>query len=100
MPELRCIEFATGKVKWAEPGLGTAHLISADGKLIAVTNDGTAILFRPDSEKFTAISRFAAAPDVVRALPALADGRLLIRQTGPAGGPVRCFQIAPSPNKK
>lgn len=96
VPELRCIEAATGKVKWAEPGLGTAHLISADGKLIAVTNDGTAILFRPDPEKFTEISRFSAAQDAVRALPALADGRLLIRQTGPAGGPVRCFQIAPS----
>ncbi|MEW4451855.1 PQQ-binding-like beta-propeller repeat protein [Bremerella sp. JC817] len=92
-PELRCVELATGKVMWQESNLGTAHLLYADGKLIAVTNEGTAILFRPEPKKFSEISRFRASNDIVRALPALSGGYLLVRETGTRGGPVRCFQI-------
>lgn len=91
--ELRCVEFATGKVMWSEVGPGTSHLIHADGKLIAVTHDGTAILFKPDPKKFQEISRFQAGRDVVRALPAVSGGMLLVRETGQNGGPVRCYQI-------
>lgn len=96
-PELRCIEFATGKVMWSEQLPGTAHLIYADKKLIAVTNEGTAILFLPDEKKFAEVSRFRASNDTVRALPALSGGYLLVRETGTRGGPIRCFQIGKSP---
>lgn len=96
-PELRCIELATGKVMWSEQLPGTAHLIYADKKLIAVTNEGTAILFLPDEKKFTEVSRFRASNDIVRALPALSGGYLLVRETGTRGGPIRCFQIGKSP---
>lgn len=91
--ELRCVELATGKVMWSEVGPGTSHLIYADGKLIAVTHDGVAILFKPDPKKFEEISRFQAGKDIVRALPALSGGMLLVRETGQRGGPVRCYQV-------
>ncbi len=96
-PELRCVEFATGKVMWSETLPGTAHLIHADGKMIAVTNEGTAILFLPGEKKFSEISRFRASNDIVRALPALSGGYLLVRETGTRGGPIRCFQIGKTP---
>ena len=82
---------------WSETLPGTAHLIHADGKMIAVTNEGTAILFLPDEKKFSEISRFRASNDIVRALPALSGGYLLVRETGTRGGPIRCFQIGKTP---
>ncbi|WP_158545304.1 PQQ-binding-like beta-propeller repeat protein [Bremerella cremea] len=91
--ELRCVELATGKVMWSEAGFGTSHLIYADGKLIAVKNDGAAILFKPDPQKFQELSRFQAGKDTVWALPALSGGMLLVRESGQRGGPVRCYQI-------
>ena len=95
--ELRCVELATGKVMWSERASGTAHLIYADGKLIAVDNEGTVVMFRPDPAKFDEISQFRASKDIVRAPPALSNGYLLIRETGALGGPVRCFQIGKNP---
>jgi len=96
-PELRCIELATGRVMWSELLPGTAHLIYADKKLIALTHEGTAILFLPDEKKFAEVSRFRASNDIARALPALSGGYLLVRETGTRGGPIRCFQIGKSP---
>src|SRR5262249_25031848 len=37
---LKCIEFATGKERWAEPAFGTGGLILANGKLIVLRARG------------------------------------------------------------
>ena len=38
--ELRCIELATGKVKWSEPGLGRSSLLLVDGHFVCLSEDG------------------------------------------------------------
>jgi len=89
--ELRCVDWKTGRVQWSERNFDPAHIIVADGKLILTRLDGTAILAKPSSDKFEKISSFRATTDITRAIPALSQGKLLVRETGPRGGPVHCY---------
>lgn len=50
--ELRCIELATGKAKWSEPGLTRSSLLYADGHFLCLTEFGELILLRATSEKY------------------------------------------------
>ncbi len=81
--ELRCIDWATGQVRWTKRGFGCAALIAADGLLIAVAESGEFVLIEPTPDAYREKSRFAALetrkPRPVVAPPALADGRLFVR---------------------
>ncbi|HYR59250.1 MAG TPA: PQQ-binding-like beta-propeller repeat protein, partial [Chthoniobacteraceae bacterium] len=96
----RCVEFATGKVKWDRdegwPNAGHARLaageappnvfgrgsaILADGKLIALGEAGLLGLFKPNAEKLEELSRWQA-PKLAYpcwAAPVLANGWLYLR---------------------
>ncbi|HEV8062811.1 MAG TPA: PQQ-binding-like beta-propeller repeat protein [Gemmataceae bacterium] len=55
--ELRCIELATGKVMWSEPGLTRSALLLVDGFLICLSETGPLRLLRVNSGKFDEVSR-------------------------------------------
>ncbi len=55
--ELRCIELATGKVMWSEPGLTRSSLLLVDGFLICLSETGPLRLLRVNSGKFDEVSR-------------------------------------------
>ena len=81
---LVCLDPATGKVRWREQGLGYGTLLVADGKIVVATTDGELLLVRPDPMRLDVRARarpFAADPadGPLRALPALAAGRLYLR---------------------
>jgi outer membrane protein assembly factor BamB len=90
--ELRCIEAATGKVRWKQPGYGVAHLILADGKLLIVGVGGRLALARATPDKYDELATFDLDQSVARALPALAGGRLFVR-TGSGGGQLHALQV-------
>jgi outer membrane protein assembly factor BamB len=73
---LRCIEWKTGKVRWTKEGFGCASLIAADGKLIALREDGNLVLLDPSPEGYREVSRAAMLEGTCRAPLALAEGRL------------------------
>ena len=77
--ELRCVEWKTGKVKWAAKQFGVAHLIAVDGGLLAVTETGAAVRFEANAKEYKEVARAEVLTGVVRAAPALADGRLYVR---------------------
>ena len=79
--ELRCVDPATKKVHWSVDGFGYATLILADGKLIILKTDGELVLARADKSKFVELGRTRLFSDTTRALPALSNGRLLVRDT-------------------
>jgi outer membrane protein assembly factor BamB len=54
---LRCIEFATGKVKWESENFGHSSLLKVDGHLICLTEDGELRLLKLNPEKYDEISR-------------------------------------------
>src|SRR5262249_47297901 len=85
-PELRCVEWATGKVGWAKAGFGCASLIAADGLLIAAVETGELVLLEPSEQEYREKGHFQALdrPDrgsrPANAVSiALSDGRLFVR---------------------
>jgi len=55
--ELRCIEWATGNVKWSVPDLGRASLLYADGHFICLTEHGAVLLIKANPAKFEVVAQ-------------------------------------------
>lgn len=81
LADLRCFEPKSGKIRWTDELFGTASLILADGKLILVRDDGTLVLVKASPEKYEELGRAQVLDTTTRALPALAGGRLYVRDT-------------------
>lgn len=81
--EFRCVDpFAVlfkQRVLWSVPDFGYGTLIKADGKLILAKTNGELILADVSREKYAPKSVFKAFDGTVRALPALANGGLFVR---------------------
>ena len=48
---LRCVELATGKVKWSEEGFGVAHPLLVGDKLLLQTVDGRILVAAANPER-------------------------------------------------
>ncbi len=77
--DLKCVDVATGKVAWNEKGFGYGTLLAADGKLIVVRNDGSVTLVKASPKGPEILASARPLTGSVRALPALAGGRLYLR---------------------
>jgi outer membrane protein assembly factor BamB len=76
---LRCVEFATGKVTWNVDGFGAGSLLIADNTLVIMRESGELALASASPKGFKFNARAQLLPGVVRAYPALAAGRLYVR---------------------
>jgi outer membrane protein assembly factor BamB len=76
---LRCINPKTGTVLWSEDNFGYATLVKAGNKLIVVTTAGELVLARANPKKYEQLGRHQLTSDTLRALPALSNGRLYVR---------------------
>ncbi|QDU43556.1 outer membrane biogenesis protein BamB [Symmachiella dynata] len=76
---LRCVDAKTGGVLWSEDNFGIGTFIMADGKLLITKLDGEIVLVQPSPKKYTELSRAQIGQSTARALPALADGKLYLR---------------------
>ena len=90
--ELRCVEAATGKVRWSKTGYGVAHLILAGDKLLIQKSDGQIALAAADPAKYRELATARLTREPTRALPALSNGRLFVR-TGSGGGELICLEV-------
>jgi len=66
-------------VKWSKEAFGCAALIHADGLFIACPENGDVVLIEPSPDGYKELVRAAVLESPVRALPALANGRLFVR---------------------
>lgn len=76
---LRCVEFATGKVRWSEDGLGAGTVAVIGDKLLIVRENGEAVTAPATPAGFRPESRIQLLQGVVRSYPAIADGRIYVR---------------------
>lgn len=76
---LRCVELATGKVMWNVDGFGAGTLLIAGEALVIMRESGELALAPASPTAFRFASRAPLLPGVVRAYPALADGRYFVR---------------------
>jgi outer membrane protein assembly factor BamB len=85
--ELRCIEWATGKVKWREPRLTRSSLLYADGHFVCLSEDGALRLLKATPERFEQVAEFTPQGDdgeplltyPAWAAPVLSHGLLYLR---------------------
>lgn len=61
--DLRCIEAATGRVCWSQPGLSRCSLLFVDGHLICLTETGTLIAIQATPDRYALISEFTPRDD-------------------------------------
>jgi len=78
-PSLRCIEFKTGKVRWDVDGFRAGTITLAGDKLLIMREGGELVLAKASPAAFEQISAAKVLPPVVRSYPAIANGRIFIR---------------------
>jgi outer membrane protein assembly factor BamB len=86
---LSCVDAATGERKWKGGRYGYGQLLLASGYLIVLTESGEVMLVKATPERHDEVSRFSALEGRTWNHPALANGRLLVRNTTE----MACFRI-------
>ena len=76
---LRCIELKTGKVQWSAEGLRAGTVTLAGDRLLIVRENGEAISARATPKAFQPDAKSQLLNGVVRSYPALAQGKLYVR---------------------
>lgn len=88
--DFKCVEFATGNVKWSQPKLGAGALMAADGKLIIMTDPGELIVAEATPDSFKPISRAQVLGGRNWTTPVLSNGRIYCRN---AKGDLVCLDV-------
>jgi outer membrane protein assembly factor BamB len=79
---LVCLDVNTGERKWKEGRFGFGQVILASGHLIVTQGDtGEVALIKATPDKYTEVARFTALQGRTWNYPAIADGRLLLRNS-------------------
>ncbi|SRR6266404_3703884 len=87
---LACVDVKTGEQKWKGGRYGYGQVILASGHLVVITEEGELVLVKATPDKHTEVARFSAIEGKTWNYPAIAGGRLLVRnQTQMA-----CFDVS------
>jgi outer membrane protein assembly factor BamB len=89
--DLRCVELATGQVKWRYEGLGLGALVAADGMLVVLSDKGELVIARASPRLFRPLSRAQVLGGKCWTTPVLAIGRVYCRN---AQGILVCLDVA------
>ncbi|HEV2884974.1 MAG TPA: PQQ-binding-like beta-propeller repeat protein [Pyrinomonadaceae bacterium] len=76
---LTCVDVNTGERKWKGGRYGYGQVILASGNLIVITDTGELALVRAAPDQFSELARFQAIEGKTWNYPAIAGGRLLVR---------------------
>lgn len=83
--ELRCVELASGEVRWSQGQLGRCNLTYVDGHLLGLTDGGSLFAVRANPEKFELVARWDPRPQGIAlrppcyAAPIVSRGLLYLR---------------------
>jgi outer membrane protein assembly factor BamB len=87
---LACVDVNTGAQRWKGGRYGYGQVILASGHLIVISDTGDLALVKATPEKHIEVARFSAIEGKTWNYPAIAEGRLLVRnQTQMA-----CFDLS------
>ena len=76
---LSCVDVKTGERKWKGGRYGYGQVLLASGHLIVSSDTGELALVKATPQQFTEVARFAAISGKTWNYPAIAGGRLLVR---------------------
>ena len=89
---LACLDPASGELKWKGGRYGYGQLLLVSGHLIISSENGVVALVKASPERYQEIARFPAVEGKTWNVPAIADGRLIVRNSTE----MACFRIAKS----
>ena len=78
---LKCVEVATGQVKWEKPGFGAGQVILVNDKVVALTDDGRVVVVEATPDGYKEVAQAKVLTGKCWSTPALANGRLYVRST-------------------
>ena len=78
-PSFRAVELRTGAVQWSKDRFMAGSVTLAGDRLVIMRETGELVIAAATPDAFTPLARAQVLPPVVRAFPALADGRLYVR---------------------
>ena len=76
---LTCVDVNTGERKWKGGRYGYGQVLLASGHLILTSDSGELALVKAAPDQYTEVARFSALQGKTWNYPAIADGRLLVR---------------------
>jgi outer membrane protein assembly factor BamB len=86
---LACLDVETGQQKWKGGRYGYGQLLLAGGHLVVTTETGEVVLVKATPERHQELAQFSAIDGKTWNVPALAGGRLFVRNTTE----MACFRI-------
>lgn len=78
-PSLRAVELKTGKVAWSVDDFKAGTITLAAGHLLVMREGGELMLAPASPKGFQPVAKAQVLPATVRSYPAIADGRIYIR---------------------
>ena len=78
---LKCVEIATGKIKWEQEGFGAGNVVRVGDNILALTDFGSLILVSGSPEKYQELSRSKAITGKCWSTPTVANGHIFVRST-------------------
>lgn len=91
--EVRCLEWATGDVKWAKAGLERSSLTSIDGHFILLDETGALMLIKQNADRFEVVTVYDGDVELrfpCWAAPIVSHGLMWVRDRDQ----VICFELS------
>lgn len=78
---IKCVELATGTIKWAQDGFGPGHVVLAGNDVVALSDKGELVRMAANPAGYKEISRQKVLEGKCWTTPAVAGGRVFVRST-------------------
>jgi outer membrane protein assembly factor BamB len=89
--ELRCLDWKTGALKWAEKGYGQGSFLCAGNKMLLLSDKGELTVARFSPDRFELLRRDQVIGGKCWTPPSLARGKLYVRN---AAGDLICLDLS------
>lgn len=87
---MKCVELATGKVKWSKPGFGPGNVILLGDQVLALSDAGELVVVEANAGAYKEVSRAKVIGGKCWSTPVVSNGRVYVRSTTEAA----CLDVA------
>lgn len=78
---LKCVEVATGQVKWTKPGFGAGQVVLCNDKVVGLSDDGRLVVFEADPSGYKEVAQAKIVEGKCWSTPTISNGKIFARST-------------------
>lgn len=78
---VKCVNIATGEVKWTKEGFGPGHVVLMGNEVVALSDAGEIVRFAAEPSAYKELSRQKVLEGKCWTTPSISGGRLFVRST-------------------